>query len=207
MNFSDIALSELKNKVSLRLSSKRYSHTLRVEKIAKKLAEIFLPDLVGEIRAAALLHDIAKELTDEENSSLIKEYKISVSEESMNTEPALHSFAAVAVIKRDFPVYATENILSAVYNHTLGSPSMSLFDEIIFIADYIEEGRTFESCTKVREELFEELASMKSNEERIISLHKSVVKSLDYIISHLISKKFAIDSTTVKTRNAFLALI
>ena len=61
----------------------------------------------------------------------------------------LHAFSAV--------VYAVENygitdsdVLDAIENHTVGKPNMSPYAEIIFISDYIEPNRTYESCIKVR---------------------------------------------------------
>ena len=39
---------------------KRYLHTLAVEEEAARLGELFLPDRINALRAAALLHDITK---------------------------------------------------------------------------------------------------------------------------------------------------
>ena len=79
--------------------------------------------------------------------------------EDLETVPALHSFAGAALAKRDFPDVINDDILSAIYNHTLGRVGMSLFDKIIFISDYIEEGRTATPCIEVREKLKGEITA------------------------------------------------
>ena len=49
--------------VASRLSEKRYMHTLGVEKAAIRLSERLMPECdAEEMRAAALLHDITKEM-------------------------------------------------------------------------------------------------------------------------------------------------
>ena len=69
--FNDKALSALRLTVSKNISEKRYKHTLGVEKMARYLGEIILPDKVNELSAAALLHDIAKEHSYEDHLDLV----------------------------------------------------------------------------------------------------------------------------------------
>ena len=64
-------ISELANCVKARLSPKRYMHTEGVKKCAELLGSRLLPDALKELSAAALLHDISKELTWEEQLSII----------------------------------------------------------------------------------------------------------------------------------------
>ena len=42
-------------------------------------------------------------------------------------------------------------ILDAIKSHTTGRVGMGLLEQIIFVADYIEPGRTFPTCVKCRE--------------------------------------------------------
>ena len=42
------------------MSEKRRAHTLAVEKMAVRIGEIYAPDKINVLRAAALLHDICK---------------------------------------------------------------------------------------------------------------------------------------------------
>ena len=128
---------ELKAAVEARMSQKRFLHTLGVVKAARQLGEELMPEKIQSLTVAAHLHDIAKELPTEELLTLSSEYGYVTTEEDMNSPQVLHSFAAPAVIKRDFPEYASEEILSAVFKHTTGDGEMSVFDEIIFLSDLI----------------------------------------------------------------------
>ena len=65
--YSEETLAALRNDVKKRMSEKRYNHTLEVEKMAHRIAELYAPDRVGLVRAAALLHDITKELSVEQH--------------------------------------------------------------------------------------------------------------------------------------------
>ena len=50
-------LDTLRQRVGTGMSEKRYRHTLGVEREIARLGEIYLPDRIQELRAAALLHD------------------------------------------------------------------------------------------------------------------------------------------------------
>lgn len=199
MIFDDSALASLKSMMKRRLSEKRYLHTLGVERMARHLGKILLPDRLGELSAAALLHDIVKEMSTEEHLKLLEglsEY----TEEDIATIPALHSFAAVQYVKRELPQYATNDILSAIKNHTLGAPGMSVFDEIIFISDYAEDGRTYPICVEVNRYLKDNIKPDKSFEENMVSLHKASLKATDSTVSSLTQRKALVNSRTLSTK-------
>ena len=54
------SLISLREGIKPYLDEKRYHHTLAVEREAARLGEIYLPEKVTSLRAAALLHDITK---------------------------------------------------------------------------------------------------------------------------------------------------
>lgn len=206
MKFSDNDLELLRKKVEERLSSGRYFHTIGVVEAAVKLAELCLPESIRDLEIAALLHDISKEYPLKEQYSLIEDFGIDVGEEDYGSPAVLHSFTAPAVIKRDFPAYSTCEILRAVYNHTVGSPDMTVFDEIIFLADYIEEGRKYDSCISVRNYVFD---NMKAGEtaSNVIILHKACIRAIDYTLENLKSQNKPINNKNILTRNALLSKI
>ena len=170
MKYSKEILEKLKTEVSARVSPKRFSHILGVERCALELGKIFLPDRLDELSAAAVLHDVTKEIPHENQIKLLEESGFLLTEEDKNTSGVLHSFSAPLIIKRDFPEFATDDIISAVGNHTVGSENMSVFDKIIFISDYAEDTRVYESCRKVRAALFDNLENLKNNYFLIIKL-------------------------------------
>ncbi len=202
MIFSDDKIAALRREVSTRLSERRFKHTLGVESAAERIAEFCLPEAVAELRVAALLHDVTKELSDSEQLEIMN--YASKSLDDLASPSIYHSLTAPEVIKRDFPGFATEAVLSAVYNHTTASPDMSIFDEIIFIADYIEDGRTYPSCVAVREALYAAFASARDREECVAHLHCATVSALDNAITELVRAGKYLHVRTVLARNAFL---
>ena len=207
MKFTDKEISELRTSVSKRLSAKRFAHTLGVEKMAVLMGEKIMPDRISELRAAALLHDISKEYSEAEQLLIAKEGNIALTDEDMAAPPLWHSITAPCVVKRDFDFFATEDILSAVANHTVGSPDMSAFDGIILLADYIEEGRRYDRCVALRESFLSELSACKSADEAIMALNRAVYQSLENNIQEFVSRGNAFHSRTKATRDAFLAKI
>lgn len=200
------ALDKLREQVKGYMGEHRYLHTLGVEKMAKYLADILLPSEAMDIRASALLHDIAKEMPIDEQIRFASECQ-GVTNEDLATLPALHSFAGVGVIKRDFPIFASEKILGAVFNHTLGGENMSIFEEIIFISDYIEEGRTYSSCINTRELLLKEISLASGREEQIKALHRATLNAIDFTIDFLNKRGIAVNSRTQKAKIAYESLI
>ena len=53
-------LALLRAEVELRLSTRRFSHTLGVERAAREIGAHCLPDKIAALSAAALLHDVTK---------------------------------------------------------------------------------------------------------------------------------------------------
>ncbi len=199
MSFSRSDIEKLRCEVKTRLSEKRYLHTLGVAVCAVRLAKLCLPEYCDYAEAAALLHDITKELPIEEQYTLL-----SLSGETVSADESigvLHSFTAPYVIKRDFPSFSDEIILSAVYNHTTGDPGMSVLDEIIFLADFIEEGRSYEASVRTREFVFSNMMEEK-HRENIKILHRACLMEIDSTIENLKRKNMRINEKTLKTKDA-----
>ena len=178
MMFSDQMITALRNDVKLRLSEKRFAHTLGVESAALKIAAACAFSELSEISAAALLHDISKEYSLAEQKNIIFQNKIEICESDELAPQVLHSITAPLVIMRDFAQFATDTVLSAVRKHTTADEDMSLCDEIIFIADYIEDGRTYDSCVNLRQSLYASFESASSPQECRQALHVAVAAAL-----------------------------
>ena len=203
INSSEI--DALRDAVGQRMSEHRYRHTLGVEQLAASLGELVMPERVNELRCAALLHDISKELPPSQQLSLIDSEILT--EDDIKTPAIYHSLSAPAVIKRDFPSFATPDILSAVLRHTTGAPDMSLFDEIIFISDFAEAGREYESCRAVAAALECYLSAAKNHDERVLAIHKATLDTLNATISALERMKKQVNQRTLLTKTAFVAKI
>ncbi len=206
MTFSNEEIEELKKEIKVRLSEPRYLHTLGVARASRALSELCAPSLAAEAEVAALLHDISKEYSHSEQLRIIEEENIFLDSEDKGAPAVLHAFTAPAVIKRDFEKFATQNILSAALFHTVGSPDMSVFDEIIFLSDFIEDTRTYPSSLTVRKYVFENMRPGRTD-ENVEVLHKACVMSIDFTVEHLRKNKKPINSKNVLTRNALLSKI
>lgn len=205
--FTKKQIEELRFAVMARMSGKRFRHTFNVEHAANSIGEFLRVENLNALRAAALLHDISKEYSEAEQLSLIEKHGMVLSDEDRAVPSGWHAITGPLVVMDDFPEFATEEILSAIGNHTIGSPDMSLFDEIIFLADYIELGRTHEDCIALRNKFLSQCEKCKYVEEGIIVLHGAVAEALDNTIKLLTARHKKIHSRARLTRDAILAKI
>ena len=69
------------------------------------------------------------------------------------TTAILHGFAGAEFIRNNYDLFGIDNeeILDAVKYHTIGSENMSTLSKIIYLADAIEAGRTWDGVEKARE--------------------------------------------------------
>ena len=143
-------ITKIKKQLKKTLDHKRYEHTLGVAYIAAALAMRYaIPGeksgsgrtLAENAFLAGLLHDCAKCMDNEKKLAYCKKHKISVSHFEESNPFLLHAKVGQHLAREEFHV-KDEDILHAICYHTTGRPGMSLLEKIIFIADYIEPGRT-----------------------------------------------------------------
>jgi nicotinate-nucleotide adenylyltransferase len=151
MTYSEEQLQRLREQVEKRQTPERFRHTCGVERAAADIGALYLPERLSSLRAAAILHDLTKGLTSEEQIALCRTLNLPPSPSEQDAPQVLHGRTAAALIPLEFPEFATEEILSGVRRHTTGEAEMTVFDEIIFLADYIEDGRTYPDCIRMRE--------------------------------------------------------
>ena len=201
--FSAEKIKALSIEVSTRMSAKRYEHTRSVEECAVALGEFFGITDISEIRAAALLHDVAKEIPLDVQIELLNSARVNLTRDDLESTGVIHSFTAPIIVKRDFPGFATENVLSAVEKHTVGAENMTLFDKIIFISDYVEFTRPYPSCREVRDFLFSGISEL-TYEERIERLDNACVMAIDFTIKSILKRSQTVNQKIYKTRCALL---
>ena len=127
----------------------RLNHVLGVRDTAIKLGKQYGCNL-DWLEQAALLHDITKYEPYEFHVQLIQKHYTNADEIIAEYNPKiLHAFSAAVVAQETYGVI-NEVILDAIRHHTIGRPNMTIYEEIIFLSDYIEPNRTYESCVKVR---------------------------------------------------------
>ncbi len=202
IEISEARLADLREKIKPYLKSKRYNHTLAVEEEVACLGRIFLPNDVNRLRVAALLHDITKKLDLSEHLQICKAFDIIIGDNPEKEEKLFHSKTAPAIIEEQFEGYYDKEILSAVRWHTTGRSDMSVFESLVYLADYIEKTRTFEDCVVLRNYFYAEIE--KGEEDPIEVLRKTMVKSFDMTIKNLIEENGLIDLDTISARNSFV---
>ncbi len=202
--FSEKALEEIRREVMGRMSAKRFSHTLGVEKKAEELCALFIPEKTGMMRAAALLHDITKELKTDEQLVLCKKYGITPDADTLAAPKLLHSMTAAAVIPDKFPQFAVPELIRAVSVHTAGAEEMNICDRILYLADYIEDTRTFEDCVRLRRFFDDGIAASENAAEREAVLSRTMLLSFDMTIKDLLESGKPLAVVTVRSRNAML---
>jgi predicted HD superfamily hydrolase involved in NAD metabolism len=194
-------LEFLSHAVGQRVSEKRFRHILGVERCAKRLADALIPERTDEIRAAALLHDVSKEIPIDEQFEMLANEGFDLTEEDKITVGVIHSFTAPIIISRDFSDYATDDILSATLKHTVGSQSMSIFDLIIFISDYAEDTRSYESCINVRNRLFDGFDAL-SYKDKIFRLKNACLEAIEGTCDAIRRSGGHVNSRMLKTKNS-----
>ena len=208
MMITDEMLSKLRNAVRPYLTEKRYRHTIAVESEAKRLADMLIfgankEEITGEIRAAALLHDVTKKEDLEKQLHYCDVFGIMTRDDFSESPKLFHAVTASELIKRDFPEYASPIVVDCVRWHTTGCRGMKLHEAIVYLADYIEATRTFEDCVKLRRYFYEGRAEDSLKDHFI----RTMILSFDYTINNLCTEGSPIDADTVGARNYFISLL
>ena len=185
-------------------SEKRFKHTLGVQDEAYKLGLVFLPQKAEKLRLAGLLHDITKDFPLKSQLELCEQYEILIDKSNI-VPKLLHSKTGAEFARRSFGVEIIDDeIYNGIFRHTTGCARMSLFDSIIYLADYIEAGRTFEDCIILRNYFYDNLENATTIEQKLEVFRQTMVKSFDLTIKNLIDEGKQIDSDTINARNYFL---
>ena len=200
-NFSEEMLSSLRERVKNEMGEKRYFHTLEVEKMAARLGEIYAPEQIPMLRAAALLHDVTKERTTEEHIEICEQAGLLVLKAERKSPKMFHAKTASLIIPSKYPEFATPEIISAVRYHTTGKAGMTIYEKIIYLADYIDMSRKFGDCVMLRDYFFDFDFEKATYEEALLHLNDTLIMSYNLTIRGLLEDDKHIDTTTFEARN------
>ena len=202
MRYTEEQIDLLRSSVKETMSSRRFEHTLGVEKMAAKLASIYCPDNESALRAAALLHDVTKEISTGEQIEIFRQHGMKPTREEFDCPATLHSVTAALVIPERYPEFADEMIINAVKYHTMGRENMTLAEKIIYLADYIDETRTYDDCVALRNEFFDAEPEKMSKKEQLDHLGRVILHSFEITIADLTKRGKVISSCTIKAKNS-----
>ncbi len=197
-------LDELRNTVMQQLSPKRFYHTVAVERMIERLCALFCPEETMRMRAAALLHDLTKELEPSEQLALCEKHGIPVSESDRLSPKTFHARTAAAEIGIRFPELAHPTVVQAVRWHTTGRGGMTLTEKLLYLADYIDDSRTFGACVMLRRYFFGAEPERMDAEGRMRLLNDTLLLSYDFTLRDLLEDRKPIDENSLAARNSLL---
>jgi predicted HD superfamily hydrolase involved in NAD metabolism len=187
--YTPLTRAEIIEAVQQTMSEQRMQHVLRVEETALQLAEKYGADL-EKASIAALIHDVAKQQEDSEMRDIIISENLDL--DLLQYGNAIwHGPVGAVLARRQFGI-EDEEILRAIENHTIGAPEMSLVEQVIFVADYIEPGRDFPGVEKAREIAAE-------------SLSEAVKYEIRETLKHLIERQQRVYPRAIESYNAWVA--
>lgn len=135
-----------------KLSKERMLHIKGCVKEVYLLAQHFGVD-VRDSMIAALFHDFFRESSEEEIFDLVSEYNLSLTKEEQKIVKVLHGKMASEYLKRqELKLPAT--IYEAIESHTLAKVDLGDVGKILYLADAIEETRSYENVGFVREYVY-----------------------------------------------------
>jgi len=130
------------------LDGRLLEHTRGCVATARKLAHRFS---LAEAKAvaAAYLHDIAKADPKERQVAMCRKMGMSDAEIDSYPPPVLHGPLA-ALMAKDLLGVDDPEILQAITAHSTGCKGMCEIGKALFVADYIEETRSFPGASELR---------------------------------------------------------
>lgn len=204
-NSREEIISVLEKRIMAVLSVKRAKHTIGVADECVRLGRIFLPEeSIHDIRCAGLLHDVTKELSPEEHRKMCEKYGYELSRYDVLAKGILHSISGSLAAKHEFGM--SDEICNAIRYHTTGKADMTTFEKILFIADYIEAGRTEKVCVSMRNNLYKQLSKAKNYADKLYVLDKCIFVTLNNTLNELIENYKFIHTDTVEARNYYMLL-
>ena len=175
------------------LDEKRYEHVKRVTKCAVEMAKIYgVP--VEKVEASAWLHDVAKFFDLSVMIDLTKGKYPEVADKMSQSTAVLNGFAGAEFVRQNYELFGIddEEILDGIKYHTIGCENMNTLAKIVYLADAIEEKRSWEGVEKARE-----LAKT--------DLDEAIKFEIEEKLKYLLAKDSIIHPNVIKFRNSIIA--
>lgn len=147
--------NEIESDLKIKLTKKRFQHTLNVVEAARKLAKKYDCD-VEKASIAAVLHDCAKCFSNDQLLDYAKRHHLEVDAVSLRDPQLLHGPVG-AIVARELYGVTDPEIHAAICYHTTGRKDMTKLDKIIYLADFIEKGRNYPGVETARKKARDDL--------------------------------------------------
>ena len=185
--YSVLSSAEIVAKEKSNMTEDRFEHCIGVSRTAKRLAELNQYD-ADKAALAGFIHDYAKQVSVKEYREVIKTKGFDRDLLSWNRS-IWHGIVGTYFIQRDLKINDSE-ILTAVRRHTTADVKMTTLDKIVFMADYIEPGRSFPGVEEARKITY-------------ANLDKGVGYQLAHTLEFLIEKRDKIYPRTLDAYNVW----
>lgn len=188
-----ITYEELYEVVKQSVSEKRFNHVLGVVERAIEYAKIYNVN-IEDVKIAAILHDIAKEYSDEKNNEILNRYGKKLDEIELKNHNLIHSKIGAIIAKYEYGF--SDDIYNAISFHTTGRPNMSMLEKIVYLADATEKNRKYLDKLNIL-----------SLEELVDLIKKDIDSGLSYVLSYtlkyVLDRNLYIDINSVKAYNFY----
>ncbi|MBR7164771.1 MAG: nicotinate (nicotinamide) nucleotide adenylyltransferase [Clostridia bacterium] len=175
------------------LSPHRFSHTLAVEREVAVLCKLLNALDSKELRLAALYHDRTKEWSDAEHIAFLREQGLPLPSEDVESPAVLHGRTAAHLAVKELGL--SQKAADAILCHTTGKAGMTLEEKILYLADFMEETRKYETCHVIRRLFYENLPE--DREGRISRLNICVLAAMEHTLERLKKEKSPIHPQTL----------
>ncbi|MBQ9129365.1 MAG: HD domain-containing protein, partial [Clostridia bacterium] len=150
-----------------------------------------------DLQRAALLHDLTHEKSFEEQQALFTLYGMPFTEDDRRSPAVVHQITGALVALDRYGV--SPRCASAIACHTTGKEEMTLFEKLLCLADYVEEGRAYPSCIALRKMFYGQMPEKR--EERLAHLDRCMLIYFENTVAHLEEKGGFIHPQTIAARN------
>lgn len=151
-----MTFSELTTRVRRDLGqAHRYEHCVRVARLADRLAYHHAEDTFAA-RTAGMLHDLARLFSTERLLEECQARAMPIFAYEKSSPILLHARLGAELARERYGV-DDEAILSAIRKHTTADAQMSKLDTILYLADSLEPGRSYEGRERLESLAFLDL--------------------------------------------------
>ncbi|MBM7855688.1 putative HD superfamily hydrolase involved in NAD metabolism [Desulfohalotomaculum tongense] len=187
-------IAEIKEQIKRQMSSLRFKHTLGVMQTAVNLAKRFQVN-PRKAELAALLHDCARDYTDEQLLQLAHRFNLKIDQIQESLPAMLHGPVGAELAKQKFGV-RDEEVLQAIAVHTFGAVNMSDTAKILMLADATEPGRKYNGVEDLRQQI-----------SGADNLNQAVLHCIEFKIRSVLKCKCLLHPAAVSARNQLLLKI
>lgn len=171
MIINEANLKHIEQVLAKKMKANRFRHTLGVRTAGLQLASKYGADL-QKTAMAALFHDYAKGFDKNELLQRVTQYHLQPDSLMIQAHQLLHGSVAAAIALNEFGIDDDE-VLRAIEFHTTGRKNMGTIEKIVYLADFIEEGRDYEGVAFLRS---------LANQELDLAVYQALNNTMIYVL-------------------------